>query len=211
MPPTHFPTSGDPATPGLRLVCHPATPNLVPLTLSCHVSVDPNDGALLRLRYELQADLSLLRVPAAATPGAADGLWQHTCFEAFARSPGASAYQEYNFSPSGQWAAYRFAAQRVRDVSGEVARRFSSRALTPQLLTEQQPGRLVLLASLPLDALPTPTPAPAPDGSLRLALSAVVEDSAGRLSYWALHHPAERPDFHHPGGFVHTLPLPARP
>ena len=41
--------------------------------------------------------------------------------------------------------------------------------------------------------------------SPRLALSAVVEETDGRLSYWALTHPAERPDFHHRDGFV--LPL----
>jgi hypothetical protein len=41
--------------------------------------------------------------------------------------------------------------------------------------------------------------------SLRLALSVVVEETDGRLSYWAITHPAERPDFHHRDGFV--LPL----
>jgi hypothetical protein len=30
----------------------------------------------------------------------------------------------------------------------------------------------------------------------------VVEEIDDRLSYWALAHPAERPDFHHPDGFV---------
>ena len=35
--------------------------------------------------------------------------------------------------------------------------------------------------------------------------AAVVEETDGRLSYWALTHPAERPDFHHRDGFV--LPL----
>jgi hypothetical protein len=36
-------------------------------------------------------------------------------------------------------------------------------------------------------------------------LSAVVEDRARVLSYWALKHPAEKPDFHHPDGRVIAL------
>ena len=35
-----------------------------------------------------------------------------------------------------------------------------------------------------------------PDG--RIGLSAVIETTDGALSYWALAHPAEKPDFHHP-------------
>ena len=37
---------------------------------------------------------------------------------------------------------------------------------------------------------------------LKLALTAVVEDGSGRLSYWALRHAPGKPDFHHPDGFV---------
>ena len=37
----------------------------------------------------------------------ADDLWRTTCFELFVAGEG-TAYREYNFSPSGQWAAYDF-------------------------------------------------------------------------------------------------------
>ena len=40
-------------------------------------------------------------------PGS-DELWQHTCFEAFVRASSGSEYYEFNFSPSTQWAVYRF-------------------------------------------------------------------------------------------------------
>jgi hypothetical protein len=40
---------------------------------------------------------------------------------------------------------------------------------------------------------------------LRLGLAAVVEDKARVLSYWALKHPAEKPDFHHSDSFVVEL------
>ncbi len=42
---------------------------------------------------------------------------------------------------------------------------------------------------------------------LKLALSAVVEDDSGTLSYWALKHAPGKPDFHHSDGFVLELTL----
>jgi hypothetical protein len=39
----------------------------------------------------------------------------------------------------------------------------------------------------------------------------VLETLDGQLSYWALHHPAERPDFHHRAGLVHKPDLPPFP
>ncbi len=40
------------------------------------------------------------------------------------------------------------------------------------------------------------------DSDWRLALSAVIEEVRGRLSYWALTHPSQKPDFHHEAGFL---------
>jgi ABC-type uncharacterized transport system permease subunit len=42
-------------------------------------------------------------------------------------------------------------------------------------------------------------------GRLALALSVVVEHEDGVLSYWALAHPAAKPDFHHRDAFVLEL------
>jgi hypothetical protein len=37
---------------------------------------------------------------------------------------------------------------------------------------------------------------------MRVGLTAVVESTDGRLTYWALAHPSPAPDFHHADGFV---------
>src|SRR3546814_10579152 len=37
-----------------------------------------------------------------------------------------------------------------------------------------------------------------------LALSAVIEETDGTKSYWALRHPPGKPDFHHPDCFALT-------
>ncbi len=150
----------------------------------------------LLLVYRLSGNTAGLRIPPATTPGPADGLWQHTCFEAFVSAEGNPAYREYNFSPSGQWAAYRFASERQRDTitAPDLPAPVVQLALTPTLLT--------LDVHLPLAALPSST------AHVELALCAVIEEQDGRLSYWALQHPQARPDFHHPAGRSLRLALP---
>jgi hypothetical protein len=45
----------------------------------------------------------------------------------------------------------------------------------------------------------------------RLGLSAVIEETSGRKSYWALAHPKGKPDFHHADCFTLELAAPSRP
>lgn len=142
----------------------------------------------LQFVYAIAGNIAALRVPAPTGPGPADGLWQHTCLETFVSAEGESAYREFNFSPSGQWAAYRFASERQRDTTTapDLPAPVMQLAVAPTLLTMDVH---LALAALPSTALP-----------LELALCAVIEELDGRLSYWALQHPQARPDFHHPAG-----------
>ncbi|MDP1685993.1 DOMON-like domain-containing protein [Hydrogenophaga sp.] len=182
-----------PSRPTHALQCHPATPAGLPLDVSVSVGWTP-DG--LQLFYAIVGNIAALRVPPDTGPGPADGLWQHTCLEAFASAEGDVAYREFNFSPSGQWAAYRFAGERRRDTTTapDLPAPVMHRAIAPTLLT--------LDVHLPLAALPSSAL------HLELALCAVIEELDGRLSYWALEHPRERPDFHHPAGRALRLALP---
>ncbi len=181
-PPTRLPT--DPATRPHPLVCHPGSPCPVPLQIDVSLRAH-REG--LGLRFQVRGALSRLRVPPPTPPEAADGLWQHTCFEAFVSATTADAYREFNWSPSGQWAQYDFSRERVRHPTPG-----QSPALPSRL--EQFPDRLRLQAHIPTSALP-------PDGELLLGLSAVIELDDGSLTYWALVHPTARPDFHHRGGW----------
>lgn len=200
--PVPLPAPGRPAaaarmaamTP-LELTCHPACPPAVPIALKVGLQ---RSGALLTLVWRLSADPALIVWPAPRPAGPADGLWQHTCFEAFVRrDDGSPAYTEFNFSPSGQWACYRFAAERQRAESAETP-------VAPLM------GFQPLLDGAQLTAqIELPDAGLAEDDGIgwRIGLSAVVETTGRQLSYWALHHPAERPDFHHPAG--HVLHWPA--
>lgn len=192
-----------PAKP-LALTCHPATPCPLDLQLSVSLAAAGSEtGAGWLLHYRIAGDTAGLLVPPPCTPGPADGLWQHTCLEAFVARAGEPAYQEFNFSPSGQWAAYRFSTERVRDLPAEAA----AAPFAPELVLVEQPQAFDLQVWLPREALP-----PAATGApLVLGLSAVLETRDGELSYWALHHPAARPDFHHRAGLAHVLDLPPFP
>jgi hypothetical protein len=71
----------------------------------------PSAGGVV-LSYVVHGDIAALRLPPIAAPARGDDLWQHTCFEAFIGTAAGAAYYELNFSPSTQWAAYRFDSHR---------------------------------------------------------------------------------------------------
>jgi hypothetical protein len=139
-----------------------------------------------------------LRIPSARPQRRVDRLWEHTCFEAFISATESSAYREFNFSPSGEWATYAFQSYRV-------AAPLEDHTPSPNMTVHIDRGSLTLDANVSQDLLTTIS-RPAP---LRLGLCAVIEEESGRLTYWALRHPAGKPDFHDTHGFVLELEPPA--
>jgi len=150
------------------------------------VQVSRRGPGTLALHYLVQGRSADLLLPPTAHPARADKLWEHTCFEAFVRSGKDEAYCELNFSPSTQWAAYRFASYRRGVREADIA--------PPRIETQIAPDRFDLSVEL---ALPGEGP---------LGLSAVVEERSGAKSWWALAHPPGAPDFHHPACFALELP-----
>ena len=176
-------------------MCHPATPTSVVRRIDVGVGI-LRDGAL-RLRYFLDGEIDRIALPPRGVARRAERLWQHTCFEAFVTRRDARAYCELNFSPSEEWAAFGFSPYRegMSPISLQRDPAIAVSVSEDRLALEAVVGAEILLA------LPG-------SSSLRLALSAVVEETDGRLSYWALAHPADRPDFHHRDGFVLLLDHP---
>jgi hypothetical protein len=148
---------------------------------------------LLTLRYKLQADMSRIRLRPETVPSRAEGLWKHTCFEAFIQPSGMSGYYELNFSPTRQWAVYGFEGYR------EGMRPIDLSSL-PAIAVRKDPRQLELEATFSL-----PSAAAGAASSCRLALTAVVEEDNGRLCYWSARHPQGKPDFHHADNFVLEL------
>lgn len=154
----------------------------------------PGPGNLL-LRYFVTGNPADLRMPPGILPARADGLWRHSCFEAFVCAVPGTAYYEFNFAPSAQWAAYRFNSYRNgMSVACNIG--------TPRIEVRSDGGAYELRASLALDGLPD-LPG---DAVWRLGLSAVIEEADGGMSYWALAHPPGKADFHHSDCFALELP-----
>jgi hypothetical protein len=146
----------------------------------------------------VRARVEGVRWPPQGAAERADGLWRRTCFEAFLRVPGRPGYFEFNFAPSTEWAAYRFSG--YRDGRTDVS---EDEMEAPHLCSGAGEVGFSLRAGLSLAGVPEL----ADDADWELALSAVIEQTDGTLSFWALAHPPGDPDFHHADGFA--LPLPA--
>lgn len=161
-----------------------------------HIEVDvarPRAGILV-LNYLVTGRIDDLRIAPVMPTARADELWRHTCFEAFIRSSRDEGYYEFNFAPSTQWAAYWFSSYR----SGM---RVATEISAPRIEVQSDAGLYTLQASLDLDrvsSLPH-------DAVWHLGLSAVLEETSGRKSYWALAHPPGKPDFHHSVCFAHEI------
>jgi len=170
-------------------------PDSRPFSVS-HIEVEvarANADSLV-LSYLVTGDMSDVHIASITTPTRSDGLWRHTCFEAFIRASSDDGYYEFNFAPSTQWAAYWFSSHRhgmrvaaeISEVPIEVHANADAYKLQASL-------RLDRLSGLPRN------------GVWHLGLSAVIEDTGGRKSYWALVHPPGQPDFHHADCFAYEL------
>ena len=174
-------------------------PEALPLNVGSLSARLRRQEASLWLSYEL-APAATLNLPEQSRPTRADELWRTTCFELFLKYSGGMAYSEFNFSPSCQWAAYTFTDYR------EGMRNLAVR-LTPTIATLRTDEFFVLSVAIDTELLRNVS---------AIALSAVIEETDGTKSYWALAHPPRshnggKPDFHHPTCFAAKLPPPSVP
>ena len=137
----------------------------------------------IMLRYRIDGAQGLV-IPKPVQPERTDGLWHATCCELFL-SLGGGRYREFNFSPSGQWAAYEFAGYRTK------AKDYDPHS-PPKISVDIGTSVFTLTAFLSAAEFA---------GASHAALSAVLAEPR-RLSYWALHHSGLKPDFHDPTCFV---------
>jgi hypothetical protein len=150
------------------------------------------DG-VFALSYVVTGKISGLRLPPVVASTRADELWRHTCFEAFLSVPPDTGYYEFNFSPSTQWAAYRFSGYRSgMQVASEID--------APGIETSSGANSYTLRATL------NPDRANVSQGvRWHLGLSAVIEETNGNKSYWALAHAPGKPDFHSADCFTYEF------
>ena len=150
------------------------------------VEVERTGTDSVRLTYRIGGDLNRVAIPKPGPAARANGLWRHSCFEIFLAA--GEGYYEFNFAPSSHWAAYRFDGHRAGMRDAETA------APTIAWDRDGEAGKLVAI-------VPLPSGVTGP-----LGLSAIIEDTNGNRSFWALAHPPGEPDFHDAACFVAQLP-----
>lgn len=168
--------------PTHRLVSHPQAQ---PLCVTAIEAQCWHEDGRWRLRFLLDGTAQLI-LPGPADPGRTDNLWHTTCFEAFVGGQGA-AYREYNFAPSGQWAAYNFDGFRKGSRNADEA---------IDVWLEGGDDWIAVEAAVSGGFAP----------GAPLNLTAVIEEEGGHKSYWALAHPDGPPDFHNRDCFIARLP-----
>ena len=132
------------------------------------------DGAVAI--FIVRGDLTKLRIPQPSVPGRADNLWRSTCFELFVSGEGQD-YREFNFSPSGQWAAYGFDGYRsgMANVNASI-----------EIELFQENNQLQFSAEVRTEF----------SNPAHVGLTAVIEDVGGTISYWSTAFAPGKPDFH---------------
>lgn len=155
------------------------------------IEIDPATlPASLVIVYRIAGEVGRLSLPPPGFARRADGLWQHSCFEAFLRAGPVASYYEFNFAPSGDWAAWRFGRQRSERSTTEMP--------APRMERRHYPGGYELSARIPMTGLPELARAI----EIEAGIAAVIEADDGTLSYWALAHGGGAPDFHDPSSFT---------
>lgn len=130
-------------------------------------------------------------------------LWKASCFEVFIRPHNSESYIEFNLSPEGHWNVFEFDG--LRSPSGvenlkEVQLQTPPMLATTGVPVADKPWRLD--SQIDLKGLPEKYLAA---GNRMIGISAVLISTQGHARYFALNHPHQKADFHHPKG--HTLRL----
>lgn len=147
----------------------------------------------LTICYVLAGDLGELVVSDFSdTQIRKSGLWEQTCFEFFLAAKNSKQYWEFNLSPSGHWNVYRFADYRqgMEEETAFVSLPFKIR---------YRPDSVLLELEVRLDKIVRA------DQCLGVGISAVIEQTGGAKTYWALTHCCPRADFHCRESFIFTL------
>lgn len=170
----------------LNLIPHPAALPSHPFNAWVNVDHAASFGAMAttNLWFCVDAPIERFAIGETEEPQRRDELWQTTCFEAFMRPEGQQSYREWNFAPSGDWAAYDFTDYRQGMSEAEVG-------APPYIRVEDNLTWWTLGGTIAVPA----------DVNWALGLSAVIEETDGTKSYWALAHAGEKPDFHDAGCF----------
>ena len=165
------------------------TPSTSPFALKGLIETSASE---LRIKSDLIGPLEELVIPPQSKdPQRRSNLWENTCLEVFISAAKSHRYWEWNFSPSLDWNMFQFKDYRNKD---------------SELLSgwQHQASRLISGKQMQLN-IQIDIPETLRDTPLHIGVSFVLHHKQNGLTYWALQHLSQQPDFHNRGKFlIHT-------
>jgi hypothetical protein len=167
----------------------PSTQNIPNIQITGNIARHEN---LLSITYTLTGDIQFVIIaPPSNNPSRQHELWENTCFEFFIGIKDSPRYWEFNLSPRGDWNIYRFDNYR-QGMQEEIA--FNILPFTVQ----QSSDSLMLTLDVNLDEIISKQ-------VIEVAITTVIKNSDGEVSYWALVHKGTQADFHLRDSFIIEL------
>lgn len=119
-------------------------------------------------------------------------LWEKTCFELFIKNE-RNEYMEFNFSPVFEWNAFYFTKKgdplaewkKINSVKLDILDSFEVFQLIAEIKKEDFPENFF--------------------DKCQAGITSVIKEKNGNLSYWALSHEDQRPNFHHFDSFKYKF------
>lgn len=142
--------------------------------------------------YDVAGPLQHLTIPMPTeAPKRVEGLWESTCFEVFLKNENQLSYEEFNFSPTGNWHHMNFSS--YRNMTSEA-----SEVVTPKIELSKSENEIRLEVKF--------TPQNIEIENICCNLTVILETKDLQKHYYALKHPKEsEPDFHHKDGFIYRI------
>jgi hypothetical protein len=164
------------------------------------ISVDLNqtDHALY-ISYKLTGDLSQIDI-GNGTPNHQRQmkLWEKTCFELFLKHAEHEDYLEFNFSPLFEWNSFYFPHKGAPLKEFEAVEKIKIDILRSSDVFQ-------LIAEIESQNLPRHFQKASSEGKLLAGITTVLKEKNLRMSYWALAHKDQKPNFHHFDSFIYKF------
>jgi len=146
----------------------------------------------LEVVFTLKGDITTLNLPKPVEfPKRVEGLYHHTCIEVFLKR--GKKYLEWNFAFSGDWCLFLFDGYRTR-AKYKIPNESELFSLSHISQSSSEASIKALIYLDKLDFLE--------ETESEIGFSAILEHPKSILSYWALTHLGNKPDFHQEKSFI---------
>lgn len=125
-------------------------------------------------------------------------LWEKTCFELFLKHEDHDDYLEFNFSPHFEWNSFYFPQKGAPLKELEAVKNIKIDILRSSDIFQ-------LIAEVESKNLPKHFQKELSQGKLMAGMTTVLKEKNLRMSYWALSHKDQRPNFHHFDSFIYKF------